>query len=221
MNSHRVIKAEACVSEGAEWLAKVEPRFAHAYALCQPLPLRRTTDGFDRLLHTIVGQQLSIASANSIWRRVEAAGMTNATAVGNATVDELRALGLSAQKAKYAQALAAANINYKALRTKPTEDVIEILVAVSGVGTWTAEIYAMFALGRADVFAPGDLALQESARMLFALPDRPKEREFRKMAEAWSPWRSVAARILWSYYRVIKQRDGTADLPRAKSRQGL
>ncbi|MEL6533751.1 MAG: DNA-3-methyladenine glycosylase 2 family protein, partial [Pseudomonadota bacterium] len=77
-----------------------------------------------------------------------------------------------------------------------------------GIGIWTAEIYAMFSLGRADVFAPGDLALQEAARLLYDLPKRPTEKELRQMAEAWSPWRSVAARQLWAYYHVVKQREG-------------
>ena len=82
------------------------------------------------------------------------------------------------------------------------------LVALPGIGRWTAEIYAMFALGRADVFAPGDLALQEAARALFDLPQRPSERQLRVMAEDWTPWRSVAARALWAYYRVVKSREG-------------
>ena len=73
---------------------------------------------------------------------------------------------------------------------------------------WTAEVYAMFSLGHADVFAPGDLALQEAARVLFDLPDRPRERDLRAMAAEWSPWRSVAARGLWAYYRVVKNREG-------------
>ena len=107
-----------------------------------------------------------------------------------------------------ARALAEARINYTALRSAPTEDVIATLVAVPGIGAWTAEIYAMFSLGRADVFAPGDLALQEAARVLFDLPERPKERALRDMACDWSPWRSVAARLLWAYYRVAKNREG-------------
>jgi len=77
-----------------------------------------------------------------------------------------------------------------------------------GRGRWTAEIYAMFALGRADVFAPGDLALQEGARLLFGLSERPTEKALRGMAEAWSPWRAVAARVLWAYYHVAKSREG-------------
>ena len=94
------------------------------------------------------------------------------------------------------------------LRGLPDREVVATLVAVPGIGVWTAEIYAMFALGRADVFAPGDLALQEAARMLFGLDRRPTDKALRAMAEEWSPWRSVAARILWAYYRVMRQRDG-------------
>ena len=86
--------------------------------------------------------------------------------------------------------------------------MIARLVEVPGIGAWTAEIYAMFSLGRADVFAPGDLALQEAVRMLFALDERPKEAQLRKMAEEWSPWRGVAARLLWAYYHVAKEREG-------------
>lgn len=88
------------------------------------------------------------------------------------------------------------------------EAVIKTLVAVKGIGPWTAEVYAMFSLGRADVFAPGDLAMQEAARSLYDLPERPKEKAFREMADAWAPWRAVAARLLWAYYAYEKDRDG-------------
>jgi len=94
------------------------------------------------------------------------------------------------------------------LRDAPNADVIATLTEVPGIGVWTAEIYAMFSLGRADVIAPGDLALQEAARVLYDLPKRPTDKELRQMAEAWSPWRSVAARVLWAYYRVAKEREG-------------
>ena len=122
--------------------------------------------------------------------------------------DDLRACGLSRQKIRYAKALAAARIDYRALREAPSDAVIAQLVEVPGIGRWTAEIYAMFSLGRADVFAPGDLALQEAARILFDHETRPTERELRALAESWSPWRGVAARLLWSYYRVAKSREG-------------
>lgn len=204
----RIIETLDCVAEGAEWLARAEPRFAHAMALTGPLPLRRQADGFAALLDAIVGQQVSIASADAIWRRLEAAGLVDQGAVATASDEALRAAGLSRQKARYAHALATSGIDFDALRLMPDAKVVEHLTRVPGIGLWTAEIYAMFALGRADVFAPGDLALQEAARLLFDLPERPKERALRQLAEAWSPWRSVAARVLWAYYRVAKTREG-------------
>jgi DNA-3-methyladenine glycosylase II len=204
----RIIETEACVAEGAEWLAKAEPRFAHALSLTGAPPLRRRADGFSALFDAIVSQQVSVASANAIRVRLEGAGMMDPARVVAASDEELRACGLSRQKARYGRALASAGIDFDGLRTRPTEEVIATLLAVPGIGAWTAEIYAMFSLGRADVFAPGDLALQESMRRLFELEARPSEKAARKMAEAWSPWRSVAARLLWSYYRVSTSREG-------------
>jgi DNA-3-methyladenine glycosylase II len=204
----RVIETEACVAEGAAWLAAREPRFGDALALTGAIPLRRREDGFAPLLSAIVSQQVSVASADAIWARLSAAGLTDPAALRAADAVALRACGLSRQKARYAVALAGAGIDFDALRTAPTEAVIATLVEVPGIGRWTAEIYAMFSLGRADVFAPADLALQEAARILFALPERPGERALRAMAEPWSPWRAVAARLLWAYYRVAKEREG-------------
>lgn len=204
----RIIETADCVAEGAAWLASREPAFARALALVGPLPLRREPDGFAALLRAIVGQQVSVASARAIWARLEAAGLTGAEAMARASDADLRAAGLSRQKARYGRALAQAGIDFNALRAVPDAEVVRTLVAVPGIGVWTAEIYAMFALGRADVFAPGDLALQEAARMLFDLPARPSDKALRAMAEAWSPWRSVAARVLWAYYRVAREREG-------------
>ena len=198
------------VAEGATWLAAREPRFAYALALTGPLPLRRRRDGFAALRDAIVSQQVSVAAARAITARCVAAGITGPRKVMWADDDALRACGLSRQKTRYLRALAEARIDYPALRDASTDDVVARLVEVPGIGRWTAEIYAMFSLGRADVFAPADLALQESARLLFALPERPKERAFRLMAEDWAPWRSVAARLLWSYYHHAKRREGIA-----------
>ena len=204
----KIIETPDCVAEGAAWLANHEPRFAHALALTGLLPLRRKPDGFAELLSAIVSQQVSVASAAAIWQRMKDAELTTPEAVVAASEEDLRGAGLSRQKMKYARALAAEGIDFKALRSQPDAAVMNTLTKVSGIGIWTAEIYAMFSLGRADVFAPGDLALQEAARILFDLPERPKERALRQMAEAWSPWRSVAARALWAYYRVAKDREG-------------
>ncbi len=204
----RIIETSADVEEGAAHLCAQCPRLAHASTLTGPLPLRRKPDGFAELLSAIVSQQVSVASASAIWARMQEAGLSEQAMVARATEDDLRAAGLSRQKIKYSKALAEAAIDYDRLRDAPTDEVMKTLIQVPGIGTWTAEIYAMFSLGRADVFAPGDLALQEAARVLYDLPERPKEREMRQMAEIWSPWRSVAARILWAYYRVVKDREG-------------
>ncbi|MBD0866578.1 MAG: DNA-3-methyladenine glycosylase 2 family protein [Rhodobacteraceae bacterium] len=208
MTVGRIIETPTCVAEGAAYLAALDPRLAGALAETGPLPLRRKPDGFAELLSAIVSQQVSTASAAAIWHRMQKARLTGPRNIMRASDAELRAVGISRQKIRYARALAEARIDFKALRGAPTEDVIATLTQVPGVGVWTAEIYAMFSLGRADVFAPGDLALQESARILFDLPRRPREKDLRKMAEAWRPWRSVAARLLWAYYRVAKDREG-------------
>ena len=208
MSVGRIITGSECLDEGAAWLAGREPRFAQALNLTGPLPLRRREDGFRALLSAIVSQQVSVASADAIWARLEAAGLCDPHALAKADAATLRAVGLSRQKARYGQALAQAGIDFVALRDASDAEVVAVLTAVPGIGRWTAEIYAMFALGRADVFAPADLALQEGARLLFGLPSRPSERALRSMAEAWSPWRAVAARLLWAYYHVEKRREG-------------
>lgn len=206
----RIIHSLDCLAEGAAWLGAREPAFATALPLVGELPLRLQADGFSALLSAIVGQQVSVASARAVWGRMEAAGLTAAAAMAVASDEDLREVGLSRQKARYGRALALAGIDFDGLRGLPDGEVVGTLVAVPGIGTWTAEIYTMFALGRADVFAAGDLAMQEAARQMFGLERRPTERELRAMAVAWSPWRSVAARILWQYYLVVKRREGVA-----------
>jgi len=204
----RIINTAADVEEGAAHLAAICPRMARARAVCGPVPLRRRPGGFEALLGAIVSQQLSTAAADAIWGRMQAAGLTGPRRILRATDDDFRAAGLSRQKIRYARALAEARIDFKMLCHVPDAEVMTRLTAVPGVGVWTAQIYAMFSLGRADVFAPDDLALQEAARLLYRLAERPKPRELRQMAEAWRPWRAVAARLLWAYYRVAKEREG-------------
>ena len=207
--TERVILSDVCVAEGYDWLCARVPAFDRL-CLDDPIPLRLRNDGFPALLSAIVGQQVSVASARALWAKLDAAHMTNETAIKSASEDRLRALGLSRQKARYARNLALAEIDFDGLRSQPSEAVIGRLVQITGIGRWTAEIYVMFSLGRADVIAAGDLALQEAARQLFNLPARPSERDLRAMAEDWSPWRSVAARILWAYYSQQKNREGLA-----------
>ena len=204
----RIIETDADVSEGAAWLAARVPEFARALEQTGPLPLRRRSGGFPAMLQAICGQQLSVASAGAVWNRLEDANLTDPDSVLAAGAERLRACGLSRPKVRYAIALAEARIDYDALAMLPEDEAIATLTDVKGIGVWTAEIYLKFAIGRADVIACGDLALQEAARSLFELPNRPTDKELRAMAESWSPWRSVAARILWAYYRVEKRREG-------------
>ncbi|MEM9783230.1 MAG: DNA-3-methyladenine glycosylase 2 family protein [Pseudomonadota bacterium] len=207
----RLIETDDDVAEGAAWLSAAEPRFAAALAETGPLPLRRRSGGFPALLKAVCSQQLSVASADAVWRRLEDARAC--TPHGLSALDDaaLRGCGLSRQKIAYARAIAASGIDFDALARLPEEAAVETMTAIKGVGTWTAEIYLMFAVGRADVFAPGDLALQEAARLLFDLDARPRPVVFREMAEAWRPWRAVAARLLWAYYAVEKRREGVSE----------
>ncbi|MGI9398531.1 MAG: DNA-3-methyladenine glycosylase family protein [Paracoccaceae bacterium] len=204
----RIITSQECISEGLVALNKLEPKFRQAINAIDEIPLRRTSGGFDRLLSTIVSQQLSVAAADAIWKKIELAGLNQINKIKKVSDQDLRQVGLSKQKVRYVRSLANAQINYDALKAMPTSQVVSELTQVSGVGNWTAEIYAMFSLGRADVFAPGDLALQEATRLLFNLPERPSEKELRVMAKEWSPWQAVAARLLWSYYNDQKKREG-------------
>ncbi|MDE0113555.1 MAG: DNA-3-methyladenine glycosylase 2 family protein [Albidovulum sp.] len=208
IQDYRTIESPDDIDEGLRFLAGVEPRFDYARELTGPLPLRRRNEGFEALLDMIVSQQVSVAAGDAIWKRIEQSGLDKPTRVIVASDEEFRECGLSRQKIRYARALAASNIDYDELRQLPDSEIVSVLTRVTGIGRWTAEIYAMFALGRRDVIAAGDLALQESARRLFGLDKRPSESRLRTLAAPWSPWRAVAARLLWAFYRVALNREG-------------
>ncbi|MGB0440882.1 MAG: DNA-3-methyladenine glycosylase family protein, partial [Paracoccaceae bacterium] len=167
----RIIHTAEDVAEGVAWLAAHDPDMAKVIAVVGEAPLRRRSDGFAALLQAIVGQQVSVAAAAGIWRRVEEAGLITEDAVVAASDDDLRGVGLSRPKVKYARAIAEARLDYAALRVMPVDQAVAEMVAIKGVGQWTAEIYLMFAVGRADVFAPGDLALREAARGMLELEE--------------------------------------------------
>lgn len=205
---NRIIRNDADVAEGAAWLAQAEPRFADVLAQTGPLPLRLRPDGFAGLMDIIIGQQVSVASAAAIRARMEEAGFMDASQVRNADDEALRAAGLSRPKARYAAILAREDLDYAGLERMTDADVFDRLTSITGIGPWTAQIYLMFCLGRADMFPPGDLALQVAAQAVFDLDARPKPDALAAMAQAWSPWRSVAARALFAYYRVLKNREG-------------
>ncbi|MFN3613206.1 MAG: DNA-3-methyladenine glycosylase family protein, partial [Rubrimonas sp.] len=184
----RVIERESDLDEGIAALIAREPRFAQAP---RP-PLRRSPAGFEGMVRIVAAQQLPVAAAEVIRRRLAALGATDPTALMAIDDAALRGAGLSRSKIRSLRALAASGTDFAALRDAPQEQAVATLTQAPGVGRWTAEIYLMFCLGRADVFAPTDLALREGARMLFELPDRPAPAALDAMAEAWSPWRAVA-----------------------------
>ena len=204
----RRITCQADVDEGARWLADREPRFAAVLPDLSPLPLRLRPDGYSALLSAIVGQQVSTASAAAIWARLEKAGLTEQDRIAACNEQELRDCGLSRPKVRYAIGVAQAGLDWRTLWHMNDADARATLVALPGIGPWTADIYLLSSLGRANVFPAGDLALQEAARVLFELEDRPDAKAMSAMADNWSPWAAVAARALWAYYRRIKGREG-------------
>lgn len=204
----RIIRDAACIAEGTAWLAARDPHLARALARTGPPPLRLRPAGFAALRDAILAQQVSTAAAAAIGARLAAAGLAGEAALAAADPAALGALGLTRPKQRALQGLARAGLDYDALAALPDEALVARLTALPGIGRWTAEVYAILALGRADVFAAGDLALREAARLALGLDARPAEAELRRIAARWSPWRAVAARLLWAYYRQAKEREG-------------
>jgi DNA-3-methyladenine glycosylase II len=176
-------------------------------------PLRRREPGFPGLAWIVVGQQLSVASARAIWGRLEAKLAPPSPETFLAASDaDLKACGLSAPKIRtlrgLSERLVAGAVALDELAEWPADAAQDALVALPGIGPWTAQIYLLFCLGHADAFPAGDLALQEAARDAFGLPARPREKEFLAFAERWRPWRGAAAKMLWAHYHVMKAREG-------------
>ena len=204
----RVIRDASDLAEGAAHLARVCPVWARTLPMLGPLPLRRWDEGFGSIRDAVVSQQISTSAAAAILRRMAEAGLESEAAIRAASDEALRAVGLSRPKARYLRGIVEAGVDWPGLRDLDDEAAIAQLVALPGIGRWTAEIYLKFALGRADVFASADLALAEAARLLYALPERPGPAALTALAEPWRPWRAVAARALWAYYRAAKGREG-------------
>jgi DNA-3-methyladenine glycosylase II len=201
-----IAEAVAALEADCEVMRRITP-------LTGTPPLRRSRSGFDGLLWIIVGQQVSVAAGNAIWAKFEGNVPERSPATLLAASDELmRASGLSAPKIRTMRAVSTAmaegQLSLDALGGMSAESAKAAMTAVKGIGPWTADIYLMFCLGHADAFAPGDLALQEAIRMAFRLEDRPDAREADLIAVRWKPWRGVAARLLWAYYKVMKEREG-------------
>lgn len=207
------ISSTADLEEGMAALAALDPAWAQIIARTGIPPLRRRESGFLSLASIIVSQQLSVASARAVWTRVESVlSPLTPERVLAASDEEMRLSGLSRPKQKTLRAVAAAiaenRLDLAALETATPEFVHAHMTAVSGIGPWTADVYLLFCLGHRDGFAAGDLAVQEAAKIAFGLAARPKPAELTELAEAWRPWRGVAARLLWAYYAVLKSREG-------------
>ncbi len=198
----------ACLTQ----LIDADPRLAPVAATAGAFGLRRREAGFPGLCAIVCGQQLSTASAAAIRARLFAAfDPFHHDTVRRARTDKLKRLGLSAAKIKsiraIGKAVAEGRIDLTAVGNMDADDAHAALTALHGVGPWTADIYLLFCLGHADAFPAGDLAVQESARLAFGLRKRPDAKALAKLAEAWRPWRGVAAHLLWAYYHVAKKRD--------------
>ncbi|MDU0342112.1 DNA-3-methyladenine glycosylase family protein [Bosea rubneri] len=207
------ITCDADLEEGMAALAALDPAWEPIIARTGIPPLRRRDSGFSSLASIIVSQQLSVASARAVWTRMEGVlAPLTPERVLLANDEEMRLSGLSRPKQKTLRAVAAAiaegRLDLAGLEAATPEFVHEHMTAVSGIGPWTADVYLLFCLGHRDGFAAGDLAVQEAAKLAFGLAARPKPAELLALAEAWRPWRGVAARLLWAYYAALKAREG-------------
>ena len=203
---------ERRIAAAVKELTTRDAELSRAHEFGGPFHDRSRKAGFETLVLLVVEQQLSLASAAAIMGRVRDAVVPFKPEILLGMSDRrLRGLGLSGAKVRYCRALAQAFVDgdLKPARLARLDDslVIEELTRVKGIGPWTAEIYLLSALGRLDILPAGDLALQVAAQHLYDLPDRPDAKALRDMGEAWRPYRSVAARILWQYYRALKGRE--------------
>ena len=208
----QIIRNEDDVRQGLEVLLRLDPRLASVVAEAGPIPLRLREPGFAGLAHIIVSQMVSRASADAIWRRMlPVDGLLTAEGYVLLHSEAWREFGLSRAKAetlsRIAEAVASGSLDLSGLCLKPPGEALAELTALKGVGPWTAEVYLMFCGGHADVFPAGDVALQNAVGAAFGLAARPPAKALTLLAEVWSPWRSVAARLFWAYYAAKMRRD--------------
>lgn len=209
---YAIINDEAGLSQGLDALSDRDPLFAAARTRMGEPSLRRWEPGFQTLLDIILGQQVSTASARAIRAKIGAAfDPLTPQVIAAASPEALRACGLSRQKMAYVADLAARVVDGRCrldlLADMDDDAAIAALVQIKGIGRWTAEIYLLFCLGRADSWPAADLALAVAFHHLHGLPERPNEKHLRLLAEKWRPWRGAAAHFLWHYYHRLSQRD--------------
>jgi DNA-3-methyladenine glycosylase II len=223
------LHTDADLKAGLTRLLLADPRLQRVADKAGAFALRRREGGYVGLCAIVCGQQLSTASAAAIRNRLFAAfDPFHHNTMRRARPDKLKRLGLSSGKIKsikaIATAISTAHIDLNAVGKMEADAAHAELVKLHGIGPWTADIYLLFCLGHADAFPAGDLAVQEAARIALNLRKRPDAKRLGKIAEAWRPWRGVAAHLLWAYYHAVKKRDvvplaNDATKPKSKPRR--
>ncbi|WP_242077871.1 DNA-3-methyladenine glycosylase family protein [Brevundimonas diminuta] len=199
-------------------LVAADPALVRVDAQTPPLEWRLRVGGFEGLFRMIVEQQVSVASAASVWARLREGmgGITPELLLAH-DLDQLRGMGLSRQKATYGQGIAraqiAGEIDLEHLANLDDDAAIASLTALKGVGLWTAEAYLMMCEGRLDVFPGGDVALQEAIRWADGAEVRPDQKGAYARAEVWRPYRAVATHLLWAWYTGVKRGEIALDAP--------
>jgi DNA-3-methyladenine glycosylase II len=207
------LNTQADLDAAIHALVNQDPRLKPIVEVAGMPALRRREPGFAGLAAIVSGQQLSTASAAAIWARVSAAFVPfDHHNLRRARADRLGRLGLSAAKIKtlkgVARELAAGRLNFDVLANEDADAAHNTLTALHGIGPWTADVYLLFCLGHGDAWPAGDLAVQEAVKIGLGLKTRPTAKEMAPLAEPWRPMRGAAAHLWWSYYRVLKKREG-------------
>jgi len=202
-----MVQTAKSLNTALDALAAIEPAFAVALQRAGYPEPRVRDRGYATLLRTIIGQQVSVAAAQSIWNKLEAqiGDLTDPATVAAASDEQLRAAGLSRQKVSYARSLAeevtSGRLDFSQL-PEDDEEAIAQLVKIKGIGRWSAEIYLLFAEGRPDIWPAGDLAVQIEIGRILGHEERPPEKLMRDLAERWRPHRGAAAILAWHHYKV-------------------
>lgn len=206
------IKNESDIEFALEKLTELDPALIPIINSVDHVPLRLSKDGVVGLAKIVTSQLISRAAADAIWLRIETElGDLNETTILSQSEDELMALGLSRAKAKTFRTIAQASLNgdisFIELSRLPADKALKELMSLKGIGRWSAEVYLMFCCGHYDFFPAGDIALRSAAGEIFYQGERPDEKDLRTLSQRWSPYKSVAARLLWSYYAHMKNRE--------------
>jgi DNA-3-methyladenine glycosylase II len=212
------LNTQADLDAAIHALVEQDPRLRPVYELTGMPALRQRQPGFAGLAAIVCGQQLSTASAAAIWGRISAAfDPFDHASLRKARAGRLGRLGLSAAKIKtlknIARELAAERLNLDVLANQDADAAHTTLTALPGIGPWTADVYLLFCLGHGDAWPAGDLAVQEAVKIGLGLETRPTAKEMGPLAEPWRPLRGAAAHLWWSYYRVLKKREGVIGKP--------